>query len=171
MRRLLVLVAAVVAVGVTAAVVVARTGEGGGRLDHQTFKWTNEQVSTSRTQWNDIRGLQAGTDCQKDLSTSALVSLELSPGSSPVEVRVAMDDPLSICQDCTAPEGLMRPRAVRFEGSSTFNFITRRAVGGHGTEFQVQWRLPQGSPPNASATLDSGTLNVLWKDFDEDLCA
>lgn len=152
-----------------AAVAFAATGRGGGELDRQTFRWTNESVSTSSTQWANIGRLSSGTGCQEDPSTTATVSLELAEGSSPVDVRVVMDDPLAECVDCTGPEGLMRPRAVRYEATSTFNFVARKAIGGHGTDFYVQWRLAEGSPPNASATLESGTLNLLWKEL-EGLC-
>lgn len=98
------------------------------------------------------------------------MSLELAEGSVPVDVRVVMDDPLVVCEDCTAPEGLMRPRAVRFEGTSSFTFVAKQAVGGHGTTFEVQWRVAEGAPPGTAATLESGTLNLIWDELDG-LCA
>jgi hypothetical protein len=77
-----------------------------------------------------------------------------------------MDDPLTICDHCLGPEGLMRPSVVRFDDASSFTFVTRRAIGDHGTRFEVQWRLAEGTLPDSTATLDSGTLNLTWDDLD-----
>ena len=145
-----------------AVAVLAANGRGGGPVDRQTFRWTNTAASTSATEWTSIGGLRASTGCPRDPSTAATASLELAGGSSPVEVRVTMDDPLSSCVDCEETGVPMKPRAVTFTGSSSFTFVARRAVGEHGTVFDVQWRLPPGSSPNAAATLESGTLHLLW---------
>src|ERR671915_594392 len=112
-----------------AVTVFAATGRGGGDIDRQTFKWTGTDISTTSSDWQSVTGLKARTGCQGDSSTSASVSLELAEGSSPIEVRVAMDDPLTICGDCPGPEGVMRPAAVRFEDSSSFTFVAKQAVG------------------------------------------
>lgn len=166
MRRGIVIAAAGAIVVVGAAAVIARTAGGGGDIDSQTFRWTNTAVSTSSSDWARIPELHAETGCQEDQATTATVSLELAQGSSPIDVRVVMDDPLVVCEDCTVPEGVMRPRGVRFDTTSSFTFVARRAVGGHGTDFEVQWRLHEGAPPNASATLESGTLTLIWDDLD-----
>ncbi|MDP9067134.1 MAG: hypothetical protein M3N53_02145 [Actinomycetota bacterium] len=166
MRRWLIVAGALLLLVIGATAVVARTGRGGGAIDSQTFRWTNTPVSTSSSEWTTIPELSLGTGCQEDASTTATVSLELAEGSSPVDVRVVMDDPLVVCEDCTEPEGVMRPGAVRFHGTSSFVFVTRRAVGGHGTAFDVQWRLDGTAPAQGSATLESGTLNLLWEGLD-----
>lgn len=166
MRKWLVGLVAALVLLVGAVAVVAATGSGGGRLDRQTFRWTTSSAATSSTEWSSVPDLRGRTGCPGDPSTAATVSLELGPGSSPVDVRVTMDDPLSSCVDCEEVGTPMKPGAVRFGQTSSFTFVAGRAVGEHGTVFDVQWRIAAGGPPNATATLDSGTLHLLWDRLD-----
>lgn len=167
MRRWVVAgVVAAFLVGGTVAVIAGTRRAGGGPIDRQTFRWSTSDVSTSTTEWSSLKELRTRTGCPGDPSTSATVSLELAEGSAPIETRVLMDDPLSSCIDCIEEGVAMRPGRVRITGSSSFTFVAKKAVGGHGTVFDVQWRLASGHAPNASATIDSGTMRLIWDDLD-----
>jgi hypothetical protein len=131
---------------------------GGGPISQQSYVSQQEPVTTSNLDWADIEGLKRRTSCPADDSSSAILSLELTATSSPVDVRIAMDDPLVSCPKCTQP-ALMTPKDVQFTSqSNSFTFVEDSAIGSHGTIYRAQWRLSE----EGSATLENATLNVIW---------
>ena len=149
----------------TAMVVAAAGARGRGEIDARTHAWTDEDVTTTSAEWTAIPGLRTRTGCQGNDNASATVSLELAERSDPVQVRVVMDALAVHCDDCPDGDGLLNPSTVTFggEGASSYTFVGR-TPGKGGSFFTVQWRTDpedQGAP---SATVESGTLDVLWKE-------
>lgn len=164
MRKLGVLLLAGVVVGGSALVVAAAGARGKGSIDERSHAWTDEEVTTTSTEWATIPGLRTRTGCQGNDNASAMVSLELAEQSDPVEVRVIMDALALGCTDCPDGDGQLNPAAVTFagEGASSYTFVGE-TPGKGGSFFLAQWRVPPDEPGAASATLSSGTLDVLWK--------
>jgi hypothetical protein len=163
--------AAALALLVAAVPVLAGGGQRGGRIDRQTFVWTNDEASTSSTEWEDMPGLDglSPPNCfTGSNAVTAQASLNLDRGGAPADVRVGMQA-LSLV-DQRKP---MRPGAVSLEGGSpldgpeafSFTFVHPNPPSVHGTVFHVQWRSPSG----AEITMRKGTLTVLW-DFKKGLC-
>ncbi len=153
---------ALAACGILLASVVvasAETDRAGGRVDWQTFAWINEAVTTTTTEWRNIPGLAASTACGNS-RTVATVSIDLATESSPVQIRVAMDNPIQRCPDCAQLDGLLAPRNASLDRTSSFRFVGETAPTG--VTFHAQWRLDPDAPGNGTAALDAATLHVLW---------
>ncbi|MFN2588702.1 MAG: hypothetical protein ABR613_11375 [Actinomycetota bacterium] len=163
MRKLWVVALAGVMVGASALVVWGAGARGRGDVDARVHAWTDDAATTTSGDWAGLPGLTARTRCQGNDSASATVSLELGAQSDPVEVRVVMDA-LDLASAEGEIEGLLNPGAVEFagEGASSYTFVGRTPTKG-GSIFEVQWRLDPDAPGAQSATLESGTLDVLWK--------
>lgn len=168
MRKLLAL-AVLAAVALTGPV-LAGGAQRQGRIDTQTFIWTNDEATTSSTEWEDVPGLAelSPSNCFTGSNrVSALASLWLE-GSGPVGIRVATRGATLIGEEPT----LMKPGAVTADLSPvgeraalSFNFVHGNPPSSHGTTYSVQWRSPSGSP----VTMHKGTLNVIW-DFQKGIC-
>lgn len=162
-------VALVVLVGLlsvaTAMVVAAAGGRGRGEIDARAHAWTDDAVTTTSAEWAAIPGLRTTSGCQGNDNASATVSLELAEQSDPVEVRVIMDALSVACDDCPNGDGMLNPAAVTFAGggASSFDFVGQ-TPGKGGSFFIVQWRVDPDQQGSPSATMESGTLNVLWKE-------
>ncbi len=150
---------------IIATTVVVWAEERQGRVDAQTFAWTTEESTTQSTDWQAIPDLSLTTKgCHDNRRASATLSLEIA--DSPVEVRVQVRNPL--CPSCEP--SFLNPDGVTLSpGSGSFTFVGK-AVGDHGTAFTPEWRLTADAAPNASAVLEGGTLQVLWKKV-RGLCA
>lgn len=161
-------VALVVLVGLlsvaTAMVVAAAGARGRGDIDARAHAWTDDDVTTTSAEWATIPGLKTRSGCQGNDNASATVSLELAEQSDPVQVRVIMDALALACDDCPNGDGVLNPAAVTFggEGASSYNFVGR-TPGKGGSFFIVQWRVDPDAQGSPSATIESGTLDVLWK--------
>lgn len=158
---------AVFALVVAGVGVFAATQSGGGRIDRHTFRSTDTSISTSTTEWTPIRELRTFTGCPGDPSTAATLSLELAEGSAPVEVEIKMKDRRVSCVDCEDQGQAMEPGVIRFRDTGSFTFVTKKVPGEHGAVFNVQWRIAPGGSSGAQATLDAGTLHLLWDRLDE----
>ena len=163
MRRMAVVVLVGLMVAATALVVAAAGARGRGDIDARVHAWTDDDALAPSGEWAPIPGLSARTRCQGNDNASATVSLELEERSDPVEVRVVMDALAFGCSDCIDGDGVLNPAQVTFagEGASSYTFVGR-TPGKGGSRFQVQWKMDADSG-GAAATLESGTLDVLWK--------
>ena len=176
MRSVRVVIASLTIVALLAAVAWAVKERGGGHVDTQSFRATEDPVSKTTTGWTTIRGLARTTSCPDTDAATATVSLHLAADSQAIDVRVVLDDISVECPDCPGPgDGVMAPKAVTLntggvEDSRSFTFVDEDVPGIHGTRFKAQWRLHPPVGPEASATLDAATLNILW-DKTEARCA
>lgn len=145
----------------TALVVAAAGARGRGDVDARAHAWTDEDVTTTSAEWEALPGLRTRTGCQGNDNASATVSLELAGQSDPVQVRVVMDA-LALAGD---DDTLLNPSEVTFagEGASSYTFVGR-TPGKGGSFFTVQWRVDPDQQGSLSATIESGTLDVLWKE-------
>lgn len=164
MRKTAVVVLAGIVVLATALVVAAAGARGRGSIDQRSHAWTDDAATTTSTEWATIPGLRTTTGCQGNDNASATVSLDLDEQSDPVQVRVIMDALILQCDDCPDGEGQLNPAAVTFsgDGASSYTFVGE-TPGKSGSFVLVQWRIPPDEPGAASASLASGTLDVLWK--------
>ena len=153
---------AAVVILVVAIPLVVRAGQGtqSSTVDTQSFAWMTGEASTTSQEWKRIPELRAlVASCARGGATATL-SMQLSPDSAPVEVRVVMEDISVVCEgkDCPPPPR-MRPGRVTFEPSAnSFTFARGKVPGTHGSAFKAQWRSPTG----ARATVEKATLALLW---------
>lgn len=151
MRKLAIVGAVVLLVGVPAAVIAA-TGTLGSALDRQAAKWTTTPAATSGRAWRNVSGLGIAR-CTIDQVT-ATISVTLRGG--PALFRVVIDG---------VPEAPLAPGPARFvpDGTESFSysFVGRTAPfeADDTHRFDVQWRSPTG----AALTLRRGALNLLYQ--------
>jgi hypothetical protein len=154
MRRRLIVVAVtmIVLVAVPLGVLAAVVGGGGGRLDHQRFKFRTGDITTTGTSLHDIPGLSGMLVCARG---GLSVSVSVTAGGAPFALTVRIDN---------GP--MMHPGVVRFAGggadSASYNWV--RSVGpfegSDGHSFAVQWKSVTGGP----VTLHKATMDLLFQD-------
>jgi hypothetical protein len=152
MRKSFVVIGLVaLALAAVPVVVLAGSGQTSSQLDRQLATWTTSKVSTSSTEWRNVRGLRLTACTIRGVSATLSVTVE----GAPVAFRVVID----------TPEGPMRPGAARFvpQGRESFSYtFARRTLpfeddDTHG--FTVQWRSPTGE----RVTMARGLLNLLFQ--------
>jgi hypothetical protein len=151
-RKLLIVLGALLLCAAVPVVVLAATGIFNGGLERQSARWTTNDATTSSTAWRNVPGLSL-TRCTRNQVT-ALVSVTVS--GAPVRFRVVID---------TVGEAPMQPGAARFvpDGTEAFSYAF---VGNTGPfeandthRFDVQWQSPSGAP----VTLRRGALDLLFQ--------
>lgn len=144
---------------------LASTSRTRGPVDKQGYTWTDTLETKSGDEWTDIAGLDGiSVFCPGKGGASATVSLEADSGAGTLEVRAVMRD----VNFADATPEAMRPPAVTFETGAaggqretfSYTFVTPTIPGAHGAHFDVQWR----AAPTQTATLRTGSFNVLWND-------
>jgi hypothetical protein len=153
-RRLLATLALAVALLVTVPLaVMAASGGGAGRLDHQRFKFRVGDITTSSKTFHDVQGLSRLFVCARR-AVSATVSVTARGG--PFALRVNIDD-----------DGNLHPGQARFQAgrhASSFSYTFVGAVGpfeaDDGHSFAVQWRSVTGAP----VEMRRGTVDLLFQD-------
>lgn len=141
----------VVALAAVPVVVFAAGATTSSALDRQLAKWRTTRVSTSSTDWRNVRGLRLTACTIRGVSATLSVTVQ----GAPVAFRVVID----------TPEAPMRPGAARFvpRGRESFSYtFARRTLpfeddDTHG--FTVQWRSPTGE----RVTMARGVLNLLFQ--------
>ncbi len=161
MRRVILVAAAVVLAGIPAAV-LAGSDRGGGRLNQQSFAWTNDEITTASNAWRAIDRLRVTTVCPTAPDASAHLSVQLATGNGAAQFRVVRDG-VSQLDDAkvTMPPGIVTAETGPFEGSSvagSFTLVKSGNLDSHGENFRVQWRSPSGT----QQVLQKATLVVHW---------
>jgi len=152
MRKLVVIIGAVVLLVAVPIAVVAATGRLSGRLERQAAKWTTTPARTSSTAWRGVPGLRI-TRCMRDQVTAMLT---VTVRGAPVQFRGVIDG---------VPEAPMRPGAVRFvpDGTESFAATLVARTGPFEADdthsVAVQWRSPTGG----EIALRRGALNLLFQ--------
>jgi hypothetical protein len=130
--------------------VLAASGGGGGRLDHQRFTFRTGDITTTSTTLHEVPGL--GTVVCARGAVTAAVSVTAEGASFAMTVRVD-DGPM------------LHPGVVRFAGgrndSTAYSWV--RGVGpfeaNDNHAFSVQWKSVTGGP----VTIHKATLDLLFK--------
>jgi hypothetical protein len=155
MRKGGIVVAVVVAVLVTVPLVVmAASGGGTGRLDHQRFKFRTGEIATRSRDFHDVPGLNGMLVCARR-GLSATVSVTAK--GAPFSLLVRVDNGPTL-----------QPGPVRFAGSGAATTSASYTwVGGvgpfeasDGHSFAVQWRSVTGG----QVIMRKATFDLLFQD-------
>jgi hypothetical protein len=151
MRKLIVVLSVLALLVSVPIVVMAVELHNGTHLDRQRSDIRSAPVSTSRTSWVNVPGLQMDV-CAIGWA-SATINVVVS--GAPVNFRVLAD----------GVPPFMSPGSVRFDPSAgttsfSFTFVGRMRTfeGSDGHLFDLQWRSPSGG----AVTLRNGTMNLLF---------
>jgi hypothetical protein len=154
MRKLVIVGALALVLG--AAVPIAVFGAGirsSSALDRQVAEWTERNATTSSTGWRNVPRLSRIQACTLSQVTA---DVTVTVSGAPVLFRMIID----------TEEGPMRPGPARFvpDGKESFSAtFVRRTFPFEDDDthsFSLQWRSPTGQP----VTLDSGVVNLLFKE-------
>ncbi len=148
MRKTLIVISALLAVSIPVAV-VAVTLQNGTRLDRQRSVIRSAPVSTSRTKWAKVPGLQA------DVCSIGWVSENLSVQISGAAVNFRI-----VADGIPIQAG---PKQAHFDPSNgtnsfSFTFTSRQRTfeGSDGHLFEVLWRSPTGK----RVTMNAGSMTL-----------
>jgi hypothetical protein len=144
----------------------AKSARGGGTVNRQTFSWTNEKTTTTRSHFTRVKGLKSVVAHCPRGPVGLTLSADLAQDSAPAHVRVAYADPNVGCSPaCAVPA--MRPGAVRFgPRANSFTFFLGDDPSPHGSGYYMQWRSPTGG----EVKLNKASMHLLWNAPERGTC-